>query len=35
MQVRGGEIVGLAGVQGNGQDELVECIAGLRPVRSR
>ena len=25
-----GEIVGLAGVQGNGQDELVECIAGLR-----
>ncbi len=28
--VRSGEIVGLAGVQGNGQDELVECIAGLR-----
>ena len=30
LQVRTGEIVGLAGVQGNGQDELVECIAGLR-----
>jgi general nucleoside transport system ATP-binding protein len=33
MEVRGGEIVGLAGVQGNGQDELVECIAGLRMPR--
>ena len=30
FSVRAGEIVGLAGVQGNGQDELVECIAGLR-----
>lgn len=30
LSVRGGEIVGLAGVQGNGQDELVQCIAGLR-----
>ncbi len=30
MRVYAGEIVGLAGVQGNGQDELVECIAGLR-----
>ncbi|HEV7719265.1 MAG TPA: ABC transporter ATP-binding protein [Arsenicitalea sp.] len=30
MQIQAGEIVGLAGVQGNGQDELVECIAGLR-----
>jgi general nucleoside transport system ATP-binding protein len=30
-----GEIVGLAGVQGNGQDELVECIAGLRLPTAR
>jgi simple sugar transport system ATP-binding protein len=30
FSVRAGEIVGLAGVQGNGQDELIECISGLR-----
>ena len=30
LAVRAGEIVGLAGVQGNGQDELVQCISGLR-----
>ena len=30
FSVRAGEIVGLAGVQGNGQDELVEAITGLR-----
>lgn len=29
--VRAGEIVGIAGVQGNGQSELVEAITGLRP----
>ena len=29
--VHGGEIVGIAGVEGNGQHELVECLAGLRP----
>jgi simple sugar transport system ATP-binding protein len=31
--VRSGEILGIAGVQGNGQSELVEAIAGLRPAR--
>jgi simple sugar transport system ATP-binding protein len=31
LQVRAGEIVGVAGVEGNGQRELVECIAGMRP----
>ncbi|MGH2491895.1 MAG: ABC transporter ATP-binding protein [Candidatus Limnocylindria bacterium] len=30
LDVRAGEIVGIAGVGGNGQDELVECIVGLR-----
>src|SRR5687768_11116863 len=29
-----GEIFGIAGVEGNGQSELVEAIAGLRPVSS-
>jgi simple sugar transport system ATP-binding protein len=30
FEVRGGEIVGLAGVDGNGQSELVDAISGLR-----
>jgi simple sugar transport system ATP-binding protein len=32
FQVFGGEIVGVAGVQGNGQTELVETVTGLRKV---
>ncbi|MFL5777690.1 MAG: ABC transporter ATP-binding protein [Chloroflexota bacterium] len=32
LEVRGGEILGIAGVAGNGQDELVEGIIGLRKV---
>ncbi len=32
--VRAGEVVGIAGVEGNGQHELIECLAGLRPARA-
>jgi ABC-type uncharacterized transport system ATPase subunit len=34
LQVRAGEIVGIAGVDGNGQSELVEAITGLRVPRA-
>ncbi len=34
FDVYAGEIVGIAGVDGNGQRELAECISGLRPPTS-
>jgi simple sugar transport system ATP-binding protein len=34
LEVRAGEIVGIAGVEGNGQTELVEAITGLRGIES-
>ena len=34
FQVHAGEIVGIAGVQGNGQTELVEALTGLRKATS-
>ncbi|MGO1973623.1 MAG: ABC transporter ATP-binding protein [Propionibacteriaceae bacterium] len=32
LEVRAGEILGIAGVAGNGQDDLVEAIVGVRPI---
>ena len=32
LEVRAGEVVGIAGVEGNGQRELVRALAGLEPV---
>lgn len=34
LNVRRGEIVGIAGVEGNGQTELVEALTGMRSVES-
>ncbi|MEI4802748.1 ABC transporter ATP-binding protein [Bacillus sp. NPDC077411] len=34
LTVRAGEIVGIAGIDGNGQSELIEAITGLRKVES-
>ena len=34
LDVQAGEVVGVAGVDGNGQSELVASIAGLMPVKS-
>jgi simple sugar transport system ATP-binding protein len=34
LEVRSGEVVGVAGVDGNGQSELVAAVSGLLPVKS-
>ncbi|WP_276352736.1 ABC transporter ATP-binding protein [Cohnella caldifontis] len=34
LEVRAGEIVGVAGVEGNGQSDLVEAVTGLRKAES-
>ncbi len=34
FDVRAGEIVGIAGVSGNGQAELIQALTGLRPLKS-
>ncbi len=36
LEVRSGEVVGIAGVAGNGQSELIDCVTGIRrPTRGR
>ena len=34
FSLRAGEIVGIAGVDGNGQTELIEALTGMRPIQS-
>ncbi|TVP86397.1 MAG: ABC transporter ATP-binding protein [Acholeplasmataceae bacterium] len=34
FEVKAGEIVGIAGVDGNGQTELIQAITGLRPMQT-
>lgn len=34
LDIRAGEIVGIAGVEGNGQTELVEALTGMRQIES-
>ena len=35
LELRRGEILGIAGVAGNGQSELVECVTGLRSCQGK
>jgi len=34
LQIKSGEILGIAGVAGNGQKDLIECLFGLRSVKA-
>lgn len=34
FELKTGEVVGVAGVDGNGQRELIECLIGVRPITS-
>ena len=34
LELREGEILGIAGVDGNGQSELIEALTGLRPIKA-
>ena len=34
LEVRAGEVLGIAGIDGNGQSELIEALTGLRKVKS-
>src|SRR5699024_1129966 len=34
LDVRAGEVLGIAGIDGNGQTELIQAISGLRPIES-
>lgn len=33
LRVRRGEVLGIAGIEGNGQSELIEALTGMRPLR--
>ncbi|MGZ4106785.1 MAG: ABC transporter ATP-binding protein, partial [Tumebacillaceae bacterium] len=34
LEVKAGEVLGVAGIEGNGQSELIEAITGLRKIKS-